>query len=363
MKKRVYVAATRQNDGKTIVSMGLMAALKKRIEKIGYIKPVGQHYLVVENKKVDKDAVLIKNVYRPAGNLSDMSPVAVPRGFTENYIRHGNKVTLARRIKRAFKKIQAETDFVLIEGTGHAGVGAVFDLSNAEVASLLNSKVILVSIGGIGRPIDEVMLNKAMFDQKGVEILGVIINKVREKKFEKINRLVRSGLRRKEIEVLGVIPYRELLSSPTMLQLLEDMGGKLLSGDAGLRNSVQRMLIGAMPPHEALGYFGEGTLVITPGSREDIILAAVSGSLGRQPGVFGVAGIILTGKATPHRNVLHLIRDLRLPVIQVKEDTFTVASYIHDLIVKIRPTDTDKIRATEKLIEEFVDIDRILELI
>ncbi|MBI5700545.1 AAA family ATPase [Candidatus Saganbacteria bacterium] len=362
-QKKIYIAATRQNDGKTITSLGLMSVLKKRIKKVGYIKPVGQHYLVIGGKKVDKDAVLMSQVYSLKDKLTDMSPVAVPQGFTEDYINHGRKETLIRKIKKSFHQIAQANDFVLIEGTGHAGVGAVFDMSNSDVASLLKSKVIIVSIGGIGKPIDEIMLNKAMFDEKGVEVLGVIINKVHEKKYAKINKYVRAGLARKKIEVLGVIPYKESLSNPTMQQLLEDLDGKLLSGEEGLTNNVHRMIIGAMPPHEALKYFGRGTLLITPGSREDLILTAVSGSLGEQAGDYGVSGIILTGNVTPHRHVLKLINDFDIPIIQVKEDTFTVASYIHDLIVKIRPMDIEKIKATDDLIEKYVDINRILEQI
>lgn len=359
--KKVYIAATRQNDGKTIVSLGLFAALRKRFKKIGYIKPVGQHYLMVDRKKIDKDAVLINEVYHPAGKLADMSPIAVPHGFTENYILHGKKEVLVRRFKKSFHALQKESNFVLIEGTGHAGVGSVFDLSNAEVASQLKAKVIIVSIGGIGKPIDEIMLNKAMFDQKGVEVLGVIINKVQEKKLKKITRFVTAGLARKKIEVLGVIPYREVLSSPTMRQLLEDLDGQLLSGEKGLDNNLHRMIIGAMPPHEALGYFGKGTLLITPGSREDLILAALSGSLGGHSGAYGVSGIILTGSITPHKHVQKIISGFDIPIVQVKADTFSVASYIHDLIIKIRATDIEKIRATEQLVEEYVDIDRILK--
>lgn len=358
--KRVYIAATRQNDGKTIVSLGLFAALKKRFKKVGYIKPVGQHYLVVNGKKIDKDAVLIDQVYQPNGKLSDMSPIAVPHGFTEDYILRGKKEVLVRRIKQSFRNIQKENNFVLIEGTGHAGVGSVFDLSNSEVASQLKARVIIVSIGGIGRPIDEIMLNKAMFDQKGVEVLGVIINKVQEKKLKKIARFVTAGLARKKIEVLGIIPYREVLSSPTMRQLLEDLDGKLLGGANGLDNALHRMIIGAMPPHEALGYFGRGTLLITPGSREDLILAALSGSLGGHAGAYGVSGIILTGKITPHKHVQRIISSFDIPIVQVRADTFSVASYIHDLIIKIRSTDTEKIRAIEELIENYVDIDRIM---
>ena len=54
--------------------------------------------------------------------------------------------------------------------------------------------MIIVSLGGIGRPIDEILLNKAVFDKKGVELLGVIVNKVNQKKYDKINDLVRKGL-------------------------------------------------------------------------------------------------------------------------------------------------------------------------
>ncbi len=96
----------------------------------------------------------------------------------------------------------------MVEGTGHAGVGSVFDMSNGDVAALLDVRVIIISSGGIGRPIDEIMLNKAMFDAAGVPMLGAIVNKVEEDKFEKVSSYVKRGLERKGIELLGVMPFR-----------------------------------------------------------------------------------------------------------------------------------------------------------
>ena len=87
-------------------------------------------------------------------------------------------------MRTAFDIVAWEKDFVIIEGTGHAGVGSVFDLSNATVAKLLQSKVIIVSRGGIGRPIDEISLNLALFEKQGVEVIGAIINKVVPEKME-----------------------------------------------------------------------------------------------------------------------------------------------------------------------------------
>ena len=357
---KVYVAATRQNDGKTITCLGLISALKKRVGSVGYIKPVGQRYIEINGHKIDEDALLVKDVYDLRGSVTDMSPIAVPRHFTEDYIDNPDRKALTDRVSEAYARVAMEKDVVVVEGTGHAGVGSVFDLSNGDVAALLRTPVVMVSSGGIGRPIDEIMLNKATFDANGVEILGVIVNKVQEEKYEKIKSYVIRGLERKGLEVLGVMPYRPTLSSPTVEQLLEDIDGELISGHRGLRNTVGKMVIGAMPPHQALEYMSTDTLLITPGTREDLILAAMSSCILGATQTPCVAGMILTGGTPPQPKILELVRKTYIPVILVSDDTYTVASRIAKLIVKIRPGDFEKIRAAEELVDQYVDVDRLL---
>src|ERR1051325_9613544 len=170
--QRIFVAATRMDDGKTTISLGLFAALKKHFPHIGFIKPVGQRFVEIEGTKIDEDSVLIGQRHHIDIPLPEMSPVAVEPDFTRRYISGGvANDALVRRIENAFDRCAWEQDFVIIEGTGHAGVGSVFDLSNARVASILKSKVLLVTLGGIGRPIDEVAMNKALFDAMGVEVI------------------------------------------------------------------------------------------------------------------------------------------------------------------------------------------------
>ena len=72
----------------------------------------------------------------------------------------------------------ANRDILLIEGTGHAGVGAVIGLSNAAVAAMLGAPAVIVSEGGVGRPIDEIVLNASLFARHGVKVAGAIVNKV-----------------------------------------------------------------------------------------------------------------------------------------------------------------------------------------
>lgn len=359
---RVYIGATRQNDGKTITCLGVVSALKKRVGSIGYIKPVGQRYVEIDNHRIDEDAVLMKEVYGVRGDRSDMSPIAIPRHFTENYIDNPNPESLRSSVTQSFEKIASGNDVVVIEGTGHAGVGSVFDLSNGDVAALLASPAVIVAAGGVGRPIDEIMLNKAMFDAAGVRVIGAIINKVEDEKYDKVKHYVTRGLQRKGLDVLGVMPYRPVLTNPTFEQLLQDIDGELLSGADHLRNTVGRMVIGAMPAHQALEYMTDDSLLITPGTRDDLILAALSSCLVSDSTGFCVSGMILTGGTLPQKSILDLVKNSTLPVLLVEDDTYSVASKIAKLTVKIRPTDVAKIRAAEEMVEEFVDIDRILEL-
>src|SRR5579864_7966893 len=201
---RVFIAATRQNDGKTTTSLGLIAALQQHYPRIGYIKPVGQRFVEIEEQKIDEDTVLMDQVFRLNCPLVDMSPIAVEPDFTRKYLQSSNNEALIKKITKAFDRVAWEKDFVLCEGSGHAGVGSVFDLSNAQVAKTLGCKVIIVSQGGIGKPIDEVCLNQALFEKEGVQIIGIILNKVHEEKISEITRFVRSGLKRKGLDLLGV---------------------------------------------------------------------------------------------------------------------------------------------------------------
>ena len=91
-----------------------------------------------------------------------MSPIVVHKNFTKEYLDEPEKMypQLINNLCRAFDRSAYEKIYIIIEGTGHAGVGSVFNLSNAEVAKTLNAKVIIVASGGIGRPIDEIALTK-----------------------------------------------------------------------------------------------------------------------------------------------------------------------------------------------------------
>ncbi|MBA3797161.1 MAG: AAA family ATPase, partial [Chloroflexi bacterium] len=290
--RQLYLAATGMNRGKTTVSLGLLAALIDRGLDTGFIKPVGQRYAVVDDVPADEDAILMKTVFGMSDPLAVMSPVHIPRGFTKSYISGDVTEDLGSRIRHAHAEAAQGRDVLLIEGTGHAGVGAVIDLSNADVAHMLGAPAVIVSEAGVGRPIDEIVLNHALFTAHGVEVVGAVINKVDAAAHPSLPTVLRAGLARHGIELLGMLPYRPLLSNPTLSMLVEQMPGEVLHPGADLDRVIDHVAIGAMQPRHLLERIGPGSLLIVPGDREDVIQATVAANrtartLRTDPGLFG----------------------------------------------------------------------------
>jgi len=360
--RHVYLAATGQNRGKTTLSIGVLDGFTRRSLSTGFIKPVGQRTVIQDGVPADEDAVLMKSVFGLAEPLERMSPVHIPRGFTKSYIDGKVVEDLPSRISAAHASFAADRDMLLIEGTGHAGVGAVIGLSNAHVAAMLGAPAVIVSEGGVGRPIDEIVLNKALFERSGVTVAGAIVNKVDLLAKPDLARTLERGLSRHGIPLLGVLPYRPILSNPTLAMVLEGVHGETIHPGPDLDQVIGGVAIGAMEPRHMLQRIGPGALVIVPGDREDVIGAIVHAHrVGAEAGGDAL-GLVLTGGYRPRQVVLDAIRDADLFATIVPEDTYAVASEIHDLLVKTHVADHGKIEEIKALVWEYLFIDRILEV-
>ena len=358
---RIFVAATRMDDGKTTTSVGLFAALQQRFPRMGYIKPVGQRFVEVEGAKIDEDTVLMNDTYSVRTPLKAMSPIAVEPDFTRRYLSGGITHQLHDRVRTAFDVAAWEKDFVIIEGTGHAGVGSVFDLSNAMVAKLLRAKVIIVSRGGIGRPIDEISMNLALFEKYGVEVIGAIVNKVVPDKMAMLKEYATLGLAKLGLPLLGMIPLHTELYKPTVNQACVQLKGEFIAGAQHKRRRIARIGIGAMSSRHAGRLLNPGTLVITPGDRENLIMMILNEEKASPRGQ--LAGVVLTDGILPHESMLELIRQRSIPFITTRSDVSSATTTIARMTVKTEVGDRDKIGLIQGLIQEHVQIDRIIELV
>ncbi len=362
--QRFFVAATRQNEGKTTVCLGLFGALRAHYPRMAFIKPVGQRFVTVHGFQIDEDTVLLDSIYHVQVPIEAMSPIAVDSNFTRRFLKDPDAgfPVLTDKMCRAFDRTAYEKDAVIIEGTGHAGVGSVFQLSNAHVARMLDAKVIIVSGGGIGRPVDEIALNKALFDQYGVTVAGAILNKVHPEKMETVTEYAGLALARMGVPLLGVLPTVKQLAAPSLRQAVSAVDGRWLNAcPADFQQRVSKVIVGAMTAQNLAGHLEPGALLITPGDRGDLLSAAADAA--GPPGKRLIAGIILDRGTPPRSRLMERLTETGIPAAICGLDSYAIASKIHSMTVKIQPRDTDKIPMIQKLVHEHIDLTRLLEFV
>ena len=366
--RHLYLAATGQNRGKTTASLGLLDLFLGEGLRTGFMKPVGQRTIVdATGVPADEDAVLVKAVYDLREPMTAMSPIHIPRGFTKAYIAGEVVEDLGARIAAAHATFIDEKEVLLIEGTGHAGVGAVIGLSNAVVAAMLGAPTVIVSEGGVGRPIDEIVLNASHFAAHGVPVAGAIVNKVNVDTQPGIAAILEKGLARHGIPLLGVIPWRPILSNPSLAMILEGTRADLLNAGPDLDLVIGGISVAAMEPHHVLQHVVGRRIVIVAGDREDVIVALARAHRAemRRPALIrgeaepSTVGFVLSGYR-PRAAVVEEIRRANLFACFLDEDTYMVASDVHDLLVKTHAADRGKIEMIKSIVAASLDADRML---
>jgi BioD-like phosphotransacetylase family protein len=360
MQKRVLISATREYDGKTMITVGLTKALKVKFPNIGFIKPLGMKDVTAGSVKLDQDVVLMEKACAIHANIQDMNPVQVDYLELDEYWRERRNEEVLANIKSSFDNIAEGRDLVVIEGPGHAGSGSAFGVSTAFLAKEFGAKVVLVASGGLSHPVDEITLNISHFMKYGIEIVGVIINKVKPEHMRYVETLLPDMLKRRNVELLGAVPYEPAIANPTMMHALHALKAKVLHGEQYLNREIGKVFVGASRPWRLLNLFEDNGLLITPGDREDLLLSIMSMRLLGKEGGKVVAGIILTGGVMPHDNVLKLLKRTDIPILSSREFSYDVAKKVTEIVPKISPQDTEKIERITQLVAQHVKIDRIL---
>ncbi|WP_456441784.1 AAA family ATPase [Caldithrix abyssi] len=364
--KRIFIAATGRNIGKTSVSIGIISFLLRKGYKVGYIKPISQRFVKIGDRKIAPDAFLMKKNFSLLGDLADMSPFVIEPDDTAQYLM-GKKKFPQKKILKACKNIEKENDIVIIEGTGHAGVGSVFNLSNAQVAKLLNAAVIIVDTGGIGSAIDRIKLNASLFSAEGCDLLGIMLNKVLKEKHKKINYFIKRWCEQNNLSLFCALPHDAALPTPILSHVKNELHLDLLSeGDSidtsALTQQIDKIVVATSEDHILNNNFSDSSqnvFIITSSDRTDVILSSL---LLYQNGKKNIIGLALSGPA-PKKTLGEMIAKSGLPVFLSQMDIYSLTLSIKNLTIKLAPEDKIKINTLTKLFMEYADTESFLRAV
>ncbi len=328
--------------------------LKDRGYSPGYMKPIGNLLVDVNGGLSDEDVEQMKNIFELSVSSRDITPVLL----TENLINDalcGVKKDLGTAIREGYSKVCKDRDIVLIEGTGGIGSGAMYDLSDPQVADILETKILLITRYDSVHAVDRILCDVALINDPQM-LAGVILNEVDRSQLKHVCELVVPFLEGRGITVFGVIPQDTTLHSVSLTEIVEDLHAEVLAGVEHLDDLVDHYLVGAMEVNSAIKYFRRtpNCVVITGGDRADIQMAAVEAR---------VKGLVLTGNLHPGGPVLGSAEEAGIPVILVRGDTMSTIGRMEQLIGRARFRQDRKLEKIIELINNNVDVDGIISSI
>mgnify|MGYP001055087143 CR=1 FL=1 len=345
--EKIVVASMRKNAGKTSVIVGLAKALKKRI---GYIKPFGDRLFYRKKRLWDYDAALITDIFGLEENPEEMSI-----GFDSSKLRYMYDAEgIEKKLLEIISDIEKDKDVFFVEGGKDIGYGISVNLDAISLAQYIDGKLFIVISGDDDTIVDDITFLKRYLPVAKINFGGVIINKVHDvEDFKDIHlpRITDMG-----VKVIGVIPYYEKLTHFSVSFLAERLLAKILTGEGGLNNVVENILVGAMSTSKALRYppfLEENKMIITGGDRSDMILASLETN---------VAALILTCNILPPQNIISKASDRNIPLLLVPSDTYQTAKQIDNLEPLLTKDDAEKIGLWEKLVQEHLDIREIADI-
>jgi len=360
MAKKIFIAASGQNIGKTTISVSLLHLAQQKYGRVGFMKPLGPKPATLRGLPVDKDAALIAQVFGLTRDLRFMSPVVVYPETSRQAI--DGKISISEltdRILSTYAELEKRCDFIVIEGSGHPGVGSVLKLSNARIARMLDAPVLMISGGGVGNVIDTIAMNTALFKLEGAEVRGVLVNKLFPEKREVTLDYLRRALADEPFSLIGGFDYKPVLANPTLRRVSRLLDLPLHGNRREMSRIIHHVQIGAASTQRVTEMLRDSSLLLVTSSRDELLVTLAN--LYQMPEYRSlIAGLIIPGISSVSTITQRIIDRSNIPYLRTDQhSTAELYRILTEDVSKITAEDTEKLDLVRSLAEEQLDFDTI----
>lgn len=343
MSKSLYVTATEDSSGKSAVLLGVLQMILRDLHKVAIFRPI-----INDPGEGNRDHDIDLMIRHFKLSIPYRDTYAYTLKEARELINSGQHALLLENILNKYKMLEEEYRFVLCEGTDFKGKDPAFEFDiNADIAANIGAPVLIVS-SGRGKTAEEVVsLSQTTVDtleEKGVDLVACIVNRAPEGVTEEMVRHIECKVRCKERMPVYFIPENEALGKPTVGDVKRWLDADVLYGHSGMQGLVDNYVVAAMQIGNFLGYINEGSLIITPGDRSDIILSSLASRLSNS--YPDISGIVLTGGLSVSLNVHKLIEGwtgVPVPVLSAKGHTYQTVQQLNQLYGRIEADDQQRI--------------------
>lgn len=357
MASSLYIAGIEPRSGKSVLALGLMELLSKRIGRIGYFRPV-----IPSDETRDNNIELIRSRYGLDLAYEDM--YAYTHDKARRLSLEGQIDSVMKNIMARFRALQSQCRFILCEGTDFTGIASAFEFDfNADVARNLGSPVMAL-VNAKDRSLEKiraaVKTTRTSFEEKGCTVLATLVNRIDPGLLSAAaGKPIAEALADDEVFLLPEEPY---LTKPTMGDMATALRADILyGGPEDLNREVLGIKAAAMNLPNFLQRVTDGALVITPGDRADVILGSLAAAASNTSPT--IAGLLLSGGITPEPAIQNLVEGFQtqwsIPILATREDTYTTAMAASQVRPSLTATSDRKVAAALGIFESHVDLKRL----
>lgn len=355
-------------SGKSIVALGLMEMLSARAARVGFFRPI------VSPGGPDTQIELMRRRYKLEEPYDALCVVTSEEA--QEAIADGRYDELKKRVVAGFRGLQDACDVVVCEGADFAGSARALDFDlNADLANELGCPVLVVVRGGSAEAAtDAARIAWESLERKGCEPFAVFVNRVPVASMPVVTESLAAQGDERPVYVL---PEQPELGFPTVAEVGAALNAQPLvepgrerkaswggassvptgTGQGLLQRDVREVRIAAMSVEHFIDDLVDGTLVIVPGDRPDILIASIVSTL--SSAFPAVAGVVITAEYELHPALRRLLEAAPFPVLEAPERTYSAAAKVQSVRPVIGAEDERKIAAALAVFESGVDADEL----
>jgi len=346
LAQNIYITAMGPYSGKSIVALGFMEMLSARVQRVGFFRPI-----VRAGSEPDPQIELMRHRYQLEFDYPEMhGPTAED---VTGLIAHGAHEEIEKRVLSAYRELERRCEFVVCEGSDFVGSAPALDLDlNANLANQLGCPVlVVVNAAASSDAVEEVQLARELLARKGCELFGVIVNRVPPDAVDEVEIRLAPNTGQ---EWVYVMPENPELDYPSVGEIQAALQARpVLAVDGMLDREVREVRVAAMSAEHFIEDLVDGTLVVVPADRSDIVVACLASTL--SPSFPAVAGLLLTGGYQLSPTVRALLETSPFPVFEIDERTHVAAAAISAVRPVLRAENERKIATALGVFEHSVD--------
>ena len=347
----IFIGSTGDSAGQSLMAW---AFGKKLIEKgftIGFLKPFGTHPAYIDGKWIDEDAILFKEIF----DLTESLEVICPFCSMEEEWTLKSPDEIRTEIKRLSDLLSEKKDVLIIIGSQHIFFdNPVLPVPDISLINDLDADCILLHrYQKNSTSIYSILSICSLLKER---LKGIIFNRIPPEAIEEVRSTLIPSFEQKGISITAALGEDPLLSFLSFKEVIDCLEGEIICGEDFLDKPIGGMTAGS-------GDLTGDLVLFKRAYNKIVLLEPYSSDFKKEdaPPRRNVAGILLTGDRRPAPQAVEAAGKGRIPLVLVKQDTFSSLERLEKITPSLSTEDHLKILRYQEMLGSENGMSKLIE--